>query len=106
MPGLSGIDVGVELRRLYGGELPLVFVSAITIPEDELERVDAYLFINKPFNIDDLVQAMASAVREPPPHALLPREAHAPGPATGRAPGVGWLSGPSGAQRPVVRPTH
>ena len=30
MPGPSGIDVGVELRRLYGAELPLVFVSAIT----------------------------------------------------------------------------
>ena len=74
MPGLSGVDVGVELRQLYGPELPLVFVSAIRIPEHELRRVDAYLFLSKPFNIDELAEAVASAVREPAPHALLARD--------------------------------
>ena len=74
MAGLSGVELGAELRRVYGKELPLVFMSAAQIPRNELRKVDAYLYLTKPFEIDDLVEAVHSATSSRQPHALLVRD--------------------------------
>lgn len=73
MPGLTGVDTGVALRRMCGGKLPLVFMSAAPLDESELQRVDAFLFLPKPFELEDLTQAVQSAASATQPQPLKGR---------------------------------
>ena len=73
MPGMTGIDTGVALRQLCGGSLPLVFMSAMPLDLTELQRVDAFLFLTKPFELDDLAEAVHSAASAHQPQPLIGR---------------------------------
>ena len=74
MPGWTGIDTAVELRRCCGDELPLILMSAAAIPHRELERLDAYLLVPKPFELDQLAQAVEAAASRQQPQPLIDRE--------------------------------
>ena len=98
MPGMSGLELLVELRKLEGLEkLPAIFLSARILPADiAAGRALGAIYLTKPFVAPALMAAVTSAlgpadtwakpapaapapVREtagdpPPPVPLVPRE--------------------------------
>jgi len=54
MEGLDGFETLARLRRLPGGEVPVIFISALDRAEDELHglRLGAVDYIAKPFHPD------------------------------------------------------
>jgi DNA-binding response OmpR family regulator len=55
LPGLDGYGVAAALRARYGGELPILVVTADGHASDKASRVGAYAYLHKPFDIDHLV---------------------------------------------------
>ena len=74
MPGWTGIDTAVQLRRSCGDDLPLILMSAAAIPHRELQRLDAYLLVPKPFELDQLAEAVEAAASSRQPQPLIDRE--------------------------------
>ena len=60
LPRLSGDGFADNFRRLYGGNVPILGITADGRAADKAQRIQAFAFIQKPFNVDDLV----SVVRE------------------------------------------
>ena len=65
MPDMDGADVA-RLARADDANMPIVVVSAFLNPivEAQLRDLGVRFFIRKPFRADDLVQAVAAALRE------------------------------------------
>ena len=63
MPGISGFDVAVSLK-LAGYAVPLIFITAFGSAELARSARDlgATTILNKPFELDDLVQAVSDAL--------------------------------------------
>jgi DNA-binding response OmpR family regulator len=56
LPGLDGFGVAAALRSQFGNELPILVITADGQPRYKAERVGAYAYLHKPFDVSDLVQ--------------------------------------------------
>jgi two-component system OmpR family response regulator len=55
LPGLDGQGVAEALRTRYGRDLPILLMTADGRPVQKAERVGAYAYVTKPFDIDGLL---------------------------------------------------
>jgi DNA-binding response OmpR family regulator len=58
LPRLSGDGFAIELRRLYGQDVPILVITADGRAQEKAERVGAFDFMRKPFDVDELVAAV------------------------------------------------
>jgi DNA-binding response OmpR family regulator len=58
LPRLSGDGFAEELHRLYGTSVPILVVTADGRAEEKARRVGAFDFMQKPFDVDELVAAV------------------------------------------------
>lgn len=58
LPILNGDDVAAGLRSTYGDEIPILVVTADGRAAAKAERIGAFDYLQKPFDIDDLVSAV------------------------------------------------
>jgi DNA-binding response OmpR family regulator len=56
LPGLDGFGVAAALRARFGPALPILVVTADGQARQKAERVGAYGFLHKPFDVDVLVR--------------------------------------------------
>jgi DNA-binding response OmpR family regulator len=56
LPGLDGYGVATALRARFGRNLPILVITADGKAREKAERVGAYAFLHKPFDVDLLVQ--------------------------------------------------
>jgi putative two-component system response regulator len=63
MPGLSGMDVLKEIRRI-GSDVDVIIVSGYGTPKNAREAMNygAVDFITKPFNVTDIVASVGKSV--------------------------------------------
>jgi len=64
MPGMSGIEL-VQAARARGIDIPTILVTAYTDPRDVIDAInkgEAYRFITKPWNPDDLLTSIRHAL--------------------------------------------
>jgi DNA-binding response OmpR family regulator len=62
LPGLDGFGVAAALRARYGGEVPILVITADGQPRQKAERVGAYAYLHKPFDVAHLVQRVREAL--------------------------------------------
>lgn len=62
LPGLDGFGVAAALRNRLGGELPILVVTADGHSRQKAERVGAYAFLNKPFDVAALVKEVRAGL--------------------------------------------
>jgi DNA-binding NtrC family response regulator len=75
MPGMSGIEFIVQLEeRKYGAQVVMVTAHASVSSAVEAMRHGAFDYIEKPFNVDQLEQLVAQAIR----HGRLVHKPFAP----------------------------
>jgi len=74
LPEMDGTQLGRQLRQRFGETFPLVFMSAMEIPELKLAELSSYLFLPKPFDISNVVEAVESALApvQPTPLTVAP----------------------------------
>lgn len=65
LPRLSGDGFATGLRRLYGSSVPILVITADGRAEEKAQRVGAFDFMQKPFNVDELVAAVWQGLRQP-----------------------------------------
>ena len=58
LPRLTGDGFAENVRRLYGGNVPILVITADGRAADKAQRIQAFAFIQKPFNVDDLVSVV------------------------------------------------
>lgn len=65
MPGFTGLELQAELARL-GRPTPIVFVSGESQPQEIIDALTrgASHFLLKPFNMDDLLRALYTAMAQ------------------------------------------
>jgi two-component system response regulator MprA len=56
LPGLDGFSVARELRMRYGEQLAILVVTADGQPRQKADRVGAYAFLHKPFEVAALLR--------------------------------------------------
>ena len=68
MPGMSGLDVLSFFRRLRP-RLPIIFITAFggRDDEDESRRRGAWLYIEKPFRVAAVIEAVQSVLERSAP---------------------------------------
>jgi two-component system OmpR family response regulator len=54
LPRLTGVEVAAEIRRLHG-EVPILLITADGHAQQKAERVGAFDFLSKPFDLDRLL---------------------------------------------------
>ena len=64
LPGLDGFAVADELRNRFGVQLPILVVTADGRAQSKAERVGAYAFVHKPFDVSVLVRQVRAGLRE------------------------------------------
>lgn len=64
LPRLSGDGFAAGLHGLYGGDVPILVVTADGRAADKARRVGAFDFMEKPFNVDDLVDVIRRGLRQ------------------------------------------
>ena len=69
MPGMDGEEFARVYRALPPPHAPIVLLTGYMHPEAASERVGAAVVVVKPFDLDDLLTAVARAAQE---HALAP----------------------------------
>lgn len=62
LPGLDGFSVAAELRNRYGVELPILVVTADGQARQKADRVGAYGYLHKPFDVGRLVHEVRSGL--------------------------------------------
>jgi DNA-binding response OmpR family regulator len=58
LPRLSGDGFAVALHQLYGASIPILVITADGRAQEKAQRVGAFDFMQKPFDVDDLVAAV------------------------------------------------
>lgn len=71
LPLLSGNEVVAQVRSHFGMDVPIVLITADGHIEEKSRQVEAASFLRKPFEIDDLVTAVAQALAIHPDTPLL-----------------------------------
>jgi DNA-binding response OmpR family regulator len=73
LPGLNGYDICRRLRRA-GGQMPVLMLSARSLPEDRARGFDvgADQYLNKPFDLEELLSRVKHLLQR---FALTPRSA-------------------------------
>jgi CheY-like chemotaxis protein len=61
LPRLDGEAVGKEVRRLHGN-IPILLVTADGRAREKAQRVGAFEYLQKPFDIDDLLEIVRRAI--------------------------------------------
>jgi DNA-binding response OmpR family regulator len=64
LPRLSGDGFAENLRHLYGANVPILVITADGRAADKARRLRAFAFIQKPFNVDDLVSVVRRGMAE------------------------------------------
>ena len=67
LPGLDGFAVAEALRARFGGQLPILVVTADGRAQSKAERVGAYAFVHKPFDVSALVDQVRAGLRDAEP---------------------------------------
>jgi CheY-like chemotaxis protein len=62
MAPYNDVKVARKLRDLCGSRLPILTITASIDPSEKARRVGAIGYLQKPFNLDDLVGAVAQAL--------------------------------------------
>jgi len=70
LPEMDGVELGRRLRDQFGDTFPLVFMSAMDVPQVKLAGHASYLFLPKPFDISNVVEAVQSALAPIQPRPL------------------------------------
>ncbi len=65
LPLLDGSEVAAQVQARYGDAVPLILITADGQAEEKSRRVSAASFLRKPFDIDELVDAVQQALRRP-----------------------------------------
>jgi two-component system response regulator MprA len=55
LPFRSGEAVSDWLRATYGGQCPILVITADGRPAEKAQRVRAFAYLTKPFEVDDLL---------------------------------------------------
>jgi DNA-binding NtrC family response regulator len=61
LPRLDGEAVAKEVRRLHG-DIPILLVTADGRARQKAQRVGAFEYLQKPFDIDDLLEIVRRAI--------------------------------------------
>ena len=73
LPIIDGDGVASAIRARYGDTVPIVVVTANGHAEDSARRVGAVAFLPKPFEVDQLIDRVRSAVgRREDEEAVIP----------------------------------
>ena len=62
LPQMTGVELGIRLRQRLGDDFPLLFMSVVDIPRRELAQLESYLFMSKPFDVSNVLEAVDSAL--------------------------------------------
>lgn len=65
MPVMNGWDFTNEFYRLYDHRAPLLVMTAAADAEKRAKEVQADGFIGKPFNLDELLKKIKTALQSP-----------------------------------------
>jgi DNA-binding response OmpR family regulator len=63
LPRLDGQQVAQGIRRLHG-DIPILLVTADGQVRDKAQRVGAFAFLSKPFDVDDLLKLVQRRLAE------------------------------------------
>ena len=63
LPGMDGDAVAAALRAAHGRALPILTITADGGAADKAQRVGAFAYLRKPFDLDDLVAAVQGVLR-------------------------------------------
>ncbi len=70
LPKLEGEEVAAGLRLTHGGGVPVVVITGLDERRaaEQCHRIGAFVCLRKPFELDDLVEAVRGALadRRPP----------------------------------------
>ena len=67
LPGLDGFAVAAALRARFGLHLPILVVTADGQARQKAERVGAYGFLHKPFDVNVFVERVREGLAGPNP---------------------------------------
>jgi DNA-binding response OmpR family regulator len=70
LPEMDGVELGKRLRQRFGETFPLIFMSAMDVPEAKLAEHSSYLYLPKPFDIANVLEAVQSALAPVQPRPL------------------------------------
>ncbi len=70
LPVIDGAAVAARIREAYGMSVPFVVVTAGSRIDQSARDLRAVSYVGKPFDIDDLVGAVRSALGPPPAGAF------------------------------------
>jgi len=65
MPGMNGWEFAREFRERYGESAPIMVLTAATSAAKRAQEIGARGYLNKPFDIAELVQAVEAIVDTP-----------------------------------------
>lgn len=65
LPRLDGQQVAQEVRRLYGN-IPVLLMTADGRAQEKAQRVGAFAFLSKPFDVGELVALVQGRLRSAP----------------------------------------
>ncbi|HLG73956.1 MAG TPA: response regulator [Chloroflexota bacterium] len=60
LPRLDGDGVAEEIRRMYGDDVPILLVTADGRAQMKAERVGAFAYLSKPFDLDRFLNLIRS----------------------------------------------
>ena len=65
MPSMSGVDLQKKLKEM-GRQTPIIFISGESMPHEIVTgmKQGAVDFLFKPFNLDDLLRCISSAIQK------------------------------------------
>jgi DNA-binding response OmpR family regulator len=62
LPRLDGQGVASEIQRLYG-QVPILLITADSHAPEKAQRMGAYDYLRKPFDLDQLVSSVQERLR-------------------------------------------
>jgi DNA-binding response OmpR family regulator len=66
LPVLSGQGVAAIVRRIRGKALPVLVITADGEAAEKARRVDAYAYLQKPFELEDLLHQVRRGLNPSP----------------------------------------
>ncbi len=69
LPLMDGYEVAVALRAAHGRALPILTITADGGAADKAQRVGAFAYLRKPFDLDHLVAAVRQILQDDESHS-------------------------------------